>query len=127
MRIHQVIEEQPQLYEIAYSLGLLLGEMKRYLDAEIYLRKAASGMPDYGRVHYNHGQVLLLLNRPGQGEKALRLALDTEPQNQEYFIALVDFYLSSNQSEKAKALALSTLRRFPDHDAARMLLQNLGK
>jgi len=121
--LREVVGQEPELYEIAYSLGLLLAEMQQYKDAEAYLGKAASGMPDYGRVHYNHGQVLLVLNRPELAEKALRSALAVEPQNQDFFIALVDHYLKSGQTAQATDLAVNTLRQFPDHAAARELLQ----
>ena len=32
---------------MAYSLGLLLVEMGRYVEAESYLARAAEGMPDH--------------------------------------------------------------------------------
>jgi tetratricopeptide (TPR) repeat protein len=125
--LREVVDRQPELYEIAYSLGLLLAEMQRYSEAEGYLRQAAEGMPDYSRVHYNHGQVLLVLNQTGQAEAALLTALSIEPQNQDFFVALADFYLKSGQPEKARALAINLIEQFPDHRAAKELLQYLGK
>jgi tetratricopeptide (TPR) repeat protein len=122
--LREVIDQQPELYEVAYSLGLLLAEMKKYKDAEIYLGKAAAGM-SYGRAHYNHGQVLLLLNRPEQAEQALLSALSLEPQERDFFLALADFYLKSGQAKKAKALADDMIRNFPDYGAARELLNYL--
>jgi tetratricopeptide (TPR) repeat protein len=122
--LREVVDQQPELYEVAYSLGLLLAEMKKYKDAEIYLGKAAAGM-SYGRAHYNHGQVLLLLNRPEQAEQALLSALSLEPQERDFFLALADFYLKSGQAKKAKALADDMIRKFPDYGAARELLNYL--
>ena len=122
--LREVVDQQPELYEVAYSLGLLLAEMQQYEDAEIYLGKAASGMA-YGRTYYNHGQVLLVLNRPEQAEKSLLKALTIEPQEQDFFIALADFYLKSGQQGKAKALADDMIRKFPDYSAARELLRYL--
>ena len=122
--LREVVDQQPELYEVAYSLGLLLAEMQQYEDAEIYLGKAASGMA-YGRTYYNHGQVLLVLNRPEQAEKSLLKALTLEPQEQDFFIALADFYLKSGQQGKAKALADDMIRKFPDYSAARELLRYL--
>jgi len=123
----EVLKRQPDLYEVAYSLGLLLVEMQHYPEAETYLRQAASGMPDYGRVHYNHGQLLLMLNQPDQAQTALKKALALEPQNQDFFIALADFYLKTRQPEKAKGLAADTLARFPNHEAAKKLLQYMQR
>ena len=124
--MRDVVEQEPELYQIAYSLGLLLAEMKKYKDAESYLSKAAAGMA-YGRAHYNHGQVLLVLNQPGKAEKALLAALSLEPQEQEFFVALVDYYLKSGQPEKARILATDIVNQFPGHSAARELLQYLAK
>ncbi len=125
--LRQVVEQFPELYRVAYSLGLLLAEMEQYKAAETYLGKAAAGMPDHSRAHYNHGQILQILNQPEQAEIALKTALSIEPQNQKFFIALVDFYLKTGQVEKAKVLTISTIRQFPGHSAARKFLQYLKK
>lgn len=103
--LREVVDQEPQLHQIAYSLGLLLAEMQQYNDAAFYLGKAASGMPDYARAHYNQGQILLFLDRPGQAERALLRALAIEPQNQEFFIGVANFYVKTGQPEKAKKLA----------------------
>ncbi|MEN8728776.1 MAG: tetratricopeptide repeat protein [Desulfuromonadales bacterium] len=125
--LRDVVDQYPQLYETAYSLGLLLAEMQRYVEAEKYLHQAAAGMPDYGRIHYNHGQVLLVLNREEQAESSLRKALSVEPLNLDYFVVLANHYLKSGRPALAKKLAENTLQQFPDHAAARSLLQQLGQ
>ena len=122
--LRDVADQEPEQHEVAYSLGLLLAEMQQYDEAEAYLGKAASGMA-YGRAHYNHGQVLLVLNQPEQAETALKKALSIEPHNQDFFVALADFYLKSSQPEKAVLLAKSILQRFTEHRAAQELLQYL--
>jgi Tfp pilus assembly protein PilF len=122
--LREVVDQEPENYEVSYSLGLLLAEIKKYKDAESYLGKAAAGM-SYGRAHYNHGQVLLLLNRPEQAEQALLLALTLEPQERDFFLTLADFYLKSGQAKRAKALADDMIRKFPDYGAARELLNYL--
>jgi Tfp pilus assembly protein PilF len=124
--LREVVEREPELYEVSYSLGLLLAEMQQYLDAEHYLGKAAAGM-NYGRVHYNHGQVLLVLNQPEQAEEALLIALQLNPQEQDFFVALADVYLKSGQTEKARELAVNMSRQFPDHKAAMELLRYLER
>lgn len=125
--LREVVEQYPKLYEVDYSLGLLLAEMEQYQEAEVYLRRAASGMPEAARVHYNFGQILLILNRPEQAETALKKALVLEPQNQNFFVALASYYLNSGQKQAAKKLALDTLQKYPDHAAAKELLQYTGK
>jgi tetratricopeptide (TPR) repeat protein len=123
--LREVVEQNPELYEISYSLGLLLAEMKKYKDAEVFLARAAAGMPGYGRVHYNHGQILRILNQPEKAQVALETALALEPQNQDFFVALADCYLTSDQPNRARSLAENTIHRFPDHVAAKELLKHL--
>jgi Flp pilus assembly protein TadD len=65
------------------------------------------------------------LGRPEQAEAALQKALSLEPRNQEFFVALVQLYLTTGQPEKARALARDTLRRYADHKAAKDLLRHL--
>ena len=124
--LREVVEREPELYEVLYSLGLLLAEMQKYQDAERYLGRAAAGM-NYGRAHYNHGQVLLVLNRPKPAEQALLTALSLDPQSQDFFVALADFYLKSGQSEKARELAINMSRQIPEHKAAMELLRYLER
>ncbi len=125
--LREVVDRSPELYQIAYSLGLLLAELQQYQDAATYLGKAAAGMPDHARAHYNQGQVLLVLNQLEQAKGALLAALSIEPRNPDFFIALAEFYFKSRQPEKAKELAAETARQFPDHAAAKELLQYLEK
>ena len=73
------------------------------------------------------GHYILVLNQPEQAETALLKALLIEAQNQDFFIALVACYLKSGQSEKAKNLAIDIVSQFPDHNAARELLEHLGR
>ncbi len=47
--LREVVADNPQLYEVAYSLGLLLGEMEKYQEAAKYFSRAADGMPGYAR------------------------------------------------------------------------------
>jgi tetratricopeptide (TPR) repeat protein len=124
--LREVAEREPELYEVSYSLGLLLAEMQQYQDAEHYLGKAAAGM-NYGRAHYNHGQVLLVLDQPEQAEIALMKALSLAPESQEFFIALAQAYLANGQIDKVEKLANDTLRDDPGHRAALELLQHLGR
>jgi Flp pilus assembly protein TadD len=45
--LRSILESDPDQYEAAYSLGLLLAEINRYSEAESYLARAAAGMPDH--------------------------------------------------------------------------------
>ncbi len=121
--LREVVAQNQDLYEIDYSLGLLLAEMKKYKDAEVFLAKAAAGMPDQSRAHYNHGQVLLILGQPKKAQIPLEKALALEPQNRDFFFALANCYIRSDQPGRARSLAENTLRKFPDHRGAKEVLK----
>jgi len=124
--LREVVEQHPDLYETTYSLGLLLAEMHQYEDAEHYLGRAAQGM-NYARAYYNHGQILAFLKQTDRSEQAFLHALSLEPENQEFFFALADLYLKTDQREKARDLALDIAGKIPDHKAALDLLRYLKK
>ncbi len=123
--LQEVISEHPELYEIAYSLGLLHSEMNNYEEAAEYLGRAADGMPSYTRARYNQALALLKLQQWEAGETALNKALQVEPANREYFVTLANFYINFRQTEKAKRLAIKTLEKVPDHPDAQELLKML--
>ena len=45
--LRSILEAYPERHEVEYSLGLLLAEMGRYVEAESYLARAAAGMPGH--------------------------------------------------------------------------------
>jgi tetratricopeptide (TPR) repeat protein len=45
--LRSILDAYPEQFEVAYSLGLLLAEMDRYVEAESYLAQAAAGMPEH--------------------------------------------------------------------------------
>lgn len=124
--LREVVAQEPELYEVSYSLGLLLAEMKQYEDAAYYVGRAAAGL-NYARAYYNQGQILLALRRSEQAEQALQKALSLEPQDQDVFLALADLYLRTQQPDKARTMAEALLREHPEHQGARQLLQHLGQ
>jgi predicted Zn-dependent protease len=71
--------------------------------------------------------VLLYLNQLEEAETALLTAFSAEPEKQDFFIALANYYLKTSQPDKARALAEETLRHSPDYRAATELLQYLDK
>lgn len=123
--LKEVLADFPQLYEVAYSLGLLLAEMEDYTGASIYLGQAADNMPDYGRARYNQALALLKLKKWEQGEQAIIKALESEPNNQEYFSTLINLYLNFQMADRAKIAAEKALKHNPDHQQAQELLKSL--
>ena len=62
-----ILESDPEQYEAAYSLGLLLAEMGRYAEAESYLARAAAGMPGHPGARRNLSAIREYLDQVSGG------------------------------------------------------------
>jgi tetratricopeptide (TPR) repeat protein len=125
--LREVVKSHPELHEIAYSLGLLLAEMKKYNTAVVYLKKAAKGMPEHARVQYNLGLLLQYLKKDAEAEGALLKALKIEPDSMDYLYALADFYLKRGKFQKAKSIAVQMVAKYPDKRIGQELLGIIEK
>jgi Flp pilus assembly protein TadD len=125
--LREVVTAQPELYEVQYSLGLLLAEEKRYVEAARYLETAASGMPDRSRVHYNLGLLLDYLRRDVQAESALQRALELEPDNLEYLNAIAQYYLKRKMYQEAKRIAEQIISNHPANQFGPQLLDVVNR
>lgn len=123
----QVLEDHPDLPEVAYSYGLLLAEMQDFSGAANWLGRAADGMPQQSRARYNQALALLKLQRWEQGEQALLQALELDPANQEYFTTLADLYFNFQLMDRAERLARKTLTVDPNHVPAQQVLKALKR
>ncbi len=56
--LREVVEAFPEVYEVIYSIGLLLAEKEQYAEAAVFLKKAVEGMPKRHRIQYNLGLVV---------------------------------------------------------------------
>jgi len=102
--LREVVAAYPQEYQVAYSLGLLLAEKKKYGEAAHSLASAAGGMPDHARVHYNLGVLLDYLGKGSEAERALLRALEIEPENIHFLTAAAQYHVKHAQYEEAKLL-----------------------
>jgi tetratricopeptide (TPR) repeat protein len=103
--LREVVKAQPELYQIHYSLGLLLAEEKQYVEAAEHLAIAARGMPNHARAHYNMGLLLDYLQKDSEAETALLRAVQIEPENIDFLTAAAEYYLKRKQFAKAKPMA----------------------
>jgi Tfp pilus assembly protein PilF len=125
--LRQVVTSQPELYEVQYSLGLLLAEKKQYVEAARYLAMAAAGMPDRSRVHYNLGLLLDYLGKDVQAESALQRAVELQPDNLEYLNAIAQYYLKREMYQQAKRIAEQIITRHPTKRLGPQLLDLINR
>jgi len=120
--LREVVTAHPELYEIAYSLGLLLAEEKQYDEATLYLERAAQGMPERARVHYNLGVLLDYPQRNSEAEKALLRALELDPDQIDYLVAAAEFYLKRKRFPEARRIAEHMIRKHPSNQTGYRIL-----
>ena len=101
--------------------------MKKYHQAAIYLEKAAEGMPDRPRVHYNLGLLSQYLQQNEKAEAALLRALELDSDNMDYLYALADYYLKRGKLHKAKGIAKQMVAKHPDNRIGYDLLEHIEK
>jgi len=123
----EVAAAHPDLYEVKYSLGLLLAEKQEYRKAAEYLQQASRGLPQNPRIHYNLGLLLQYLQRDGDAEHSLKKALSLDPDNLDFLYALADFYLKRSRWEEAKKLAERMIAKHPQSDLGPKILDFIRK
>jgi len=112
--LREVVKAYPELYDVQYSLGLLLAEEKKYIEAEQHLALAARGIPDGSRVHYNLGILYDFLRKDQPAEVALSRAVALEPNNMDYLQALAQHYLRRGNLTAAGRIAEQMIARHPE-------------
>jgi len=95
------------------------------------MEKAANGMPEHARVHYNLGLLLQYLQQYADAEAALLKALKLNTDNMDYLYALADLYLKRGKLQKAQGIAEQMIAKHPDqrigHELLKIIERNLRK
>ncbi|MEZ5083150.1 MAG: tetratricopeptide repeat protein, partial [Bacteroidales bacterium] len=108
--------------DLYYSLGLLLAEQQKYTEAVEFLKIALEQMPDRIRIHFNLGLIYQHLGENSKAESVLMKGLSVQPEDFDLLFALADFYLKTNQFEKAKPIAEKLKIRYPENSIGQDLL-----
>jgi tetratricopeptide (TPR) repeat protein len=119
--LREILVAYPEMHEVAYSLGLLLAELKRYPEATVFLQQASEGIPERARIHYNLGLAQQYLGRNSEAERALCAAVDLEPEDLGFLYALADHYLKRDRPRLALAVAERMIAAHPDAPVGREL------
>ena len=120
--LREVVRDEPDLYDAAYSLGLLLVEMQNYRETVTYLENASRGLPERSRIRYNLGLLYAHLQNIMAAENQLRAALDLEPQNLDFQYGLADFYLKRGMFEQARPIAEDMASMHPENPIGGQML-----
>jgi Tfp pilus assembly protein PilF len=99
--------------------------MQKYNEAIKYLETASSEMPDHARAFYNLGQLQDFMGKSPEAETALKEACRIEPDNPDFKIALIEFYMKQKNFSTARKLATSYRQQFPEDTSIIQLLDYL--
>jgi Tfp pilus assembly protein PilF len=104
-----------------------LAENQKLVEAAFYLQKAAAGLPEAPRVHYNLGLLLQQLKRDAEAEVALKTALRADPGNLDFLYALADYYLKRRQFAQARQMAEQMMFRHPNNAIGSQILKYIDQ
>jgi tetratricopeptide (TPR) repeat protein len=101
--------------------------MQQYNEAITYLEKAAKGLPDQARIHYNLGLLYQQLQRTIRAEKELQLAQMLEPENLDFQYGLADHYLKRGMLREARRIAEKMAATHPDNPIGNQILNYIDR
>lgn len=97
-----------------YSLGLLMVEQERLDEAVENFARASELLPGHQRLHYNYGLLLRQVGKLSQAEETLVHANTLSLSDQDTLLALVDFYIETEEWKKGLAHAEELYRLNPN-------------
>ena len=106
-------EEDPMQPRVLANLGVALGRLGRFVDAESTLLRAAELWPGSDRVQNDLGLVYMRLGRSSDAERAFRTALHLNPGLGEAYANLGELMLRRGESSRAADAFRSALHLIP--------------
>ena len=117
--------------EVFNNLAASLIDLKRFNEAEIYLRKALKLKPDYTTAIINLGKVLIKLKKFTEAENLLKKVKNLEPKNVEVLNSLGICLIDLGKMEEAEKLLKYAIKLKPDfvnaYNNLTKALRNLNK
>ena len=125
----EVLQIEPNLADVHYSLGLLLAEDEsRLAEAAESLATAAELSPNNSRIHYNLGLAYQRLRRVTDAEKELKQALRlTASDPTDCLMALAILYSQQKHFKEAVKYADELVRRQPGNPRWKQFRANLRR
>ena len=121
--LKDVVKNHPELPDTYYSLGLLMAEKDNYTEAAYFLKEAAERMPDRPRIFYNLALVQQFLNNNAEAGDAFKKAVELDPENQDYLMAIIDYYMKRNQYVNAEKYINEWIEQHPNDASGYKLLK----
>lgn len=124
-RVCAGLQKTPSRMDLLYEKGFLLGQLRRYPEAEEAYRAVMTLSPDFAEVRDQLSRVLLIQGKEVQARPHLIRALAVNPFNPEtlWNLALVSYH--SGDLAEANRLCSSILTLDPDSPNARSLQKTI--
>lgn len=111
---------------LAYMLALLLVEHGQPGQAVDWMGEAAKALPDNPRIHYNHGLLLLQLQRRDEARASLEAGLALAPDDADLLYGLIFLHGSAGDRERAMGYARRMRQVAPSDPRLPAVLRQLG-
>ena len=112
---NNTISQHPNDPNITGLLGALLVKMKKYGEAEKYLKRTVELAPTFAKPHEDLGFVLLQLNRPQEAIEALEKATRLDPKLNLAFLNLGKALAAVGRGKDADAAFEKSFELSPEH------------
>lgn len=123
--LEHAVAVAPEDAEANYSLGMVYAQLNDTDRAYEYLQQALKLRPDYPEALNNLGVLYLRTDRIEEAIASFEKCIKLAPGFDQSYLNLARVYAIQNAREKARAVLLQLLRRNPDHQIAKDMLQQL--
>ncbi|MBI9059241.1 MAG: tetratricopeptide repeat protein [Labilibaculum sp.] len=97
-----------------FTYALFLSERQRYDESMTYLLKASKLATTNPRIFYNIAMMYDFRNNSKDAVKYLKRAININPEDQNYYVALLNLHVKYKQTKESKAVAKQILEKFPN-------------
>jgi tetratricopeptide (TPR) repeat protein len=108
------LENVPEDGSTTFTYALFLSEQKRYDESLEYMLKAAKLSPENPRIFYNIAMMYDFNELPQKAISNLQTAIKIQPQDANFYVALLNLHVKYKQDKAAQKLAREILNKFPD-------------
>jgi len=110
----KLLDNNPDMGDVYYSLGLLQAEMGNYDKSIASLQKAVELLPDRSRIWFNLYNLFDFKNDTKEAQIALDICLELEPRNLEFLYAKIEFLLKHKREKEAIEVVKKVLEYYPN-------------
>jgi tetratricopeptide (TPR) repeat protein len=125
--LERAVAVGPEDPEANYSLGMVFAQMDDSDRAYEYLRRALKLRPAYPEALNNLGVLYLRTQRRDEAVASFEECIRVAPAFDQSYLNLARVYSLEGAPDKAREVLLALLKRHPDHEQAKKMLEELSR